>query len=370
MITLTEFNSILKDKLPNINYHIKGEVSRPKLYDSGLYFTLKDDNILMNCIMWKSKITDEIKDIKNGDNIEVKAQVDLYKGALSLTINWAKKLNNIGDLHSTFELLKEEFKNKGYYNKKIKLPECINKIFLLTSLKGAAVHDFEYAISNSKSLLEINKIDVQVQGIDCPKQIIDVLNNNDFSNIDLIVITRGGGSMEDLWGFNDKELMETIYKRDKPILAAIGHMIDTTLIDYVADISCPTPSLAAQYIIDYNKKYIEGISNHTQNLYNKLINYINKDLSILEKLSFKKNEIKSSIESKIYRYKNNINYEIKNNLLKLEQISNRHNTTNHIIINDNIDYEEFKKIISSKQPFTLVWNSTIINITNYTSDGL
>jgi exodeoxyribonuclease VII large subunit len=366
MITLTEFNSLLKNKLPNINYHIKGEVSRPKLYDSGLYFALKDDNVMMNCKIWKSKITDDIKLIQNGDNIEVKAQIDLYKGALSLTVNWAKKLNNIGDLHSNFELLKEEFKNKGYYNKKIRLPEYINRIILLTSMKGAAVHDFEYAINNAKSLIDITKIDVQVQGQDCPKQIIDCLSTYDFSKFDLIVITRGGGSMEDLWGFNDKELIETIYKRNKPVLAAIGHMIDTTLIDYVADISCPTPSLAAQYIIDYNKKYIEGINSHTQNLYNKLINYINKDLSKLEKLSCKKNEIKSFIESKIVKYKNNIYYEIKNNLLKLEQISNKHNATfNNIIINDNIDYEEFKTIINNKQPFTLVWNSTIINITNY-----
>jgi exodeoxyribonuclease VII large subunit len=369
MLTLTEFNSILKEKLPNINYHIKGEVSRPKLYDSGLYFTLKDDNIMMNCKMWKSKISDDIKNIQNGDNIEVKAQVDLYKGALSLTINWAKKLNNIGDLHSNFELLKEEFKNKKYYDKKIKLPECINKIALLTSMKGAAVHDFEYAINNSKSLLEIIKIDVQVQGIDCPKQIIDVLNNYDFSKFDLIIITRGGGSMEDLWGFNDKDLIETIYKRNKPILAAIGHMIDTTLIDYVADISCPTPSLAAQYIIDYNKRFIEKINNHKQSLYNKLIYIINKDLSLLEKLSFKKNEIKSSIESKIYKYKNTINYEIKNNLLKLEKIYNKYNT-NNIIINDNINFNEFKEIINNKSPFTLIWNNIIINVNNYKSDIL
>jgi exodeoxyribonuclease VII large subunit len=370
-ITLTEFSSILKDKLPNINYHIKGEVSRPKLYDSGLYFTLKDDNIMMNCKMWKSKINDDMKNIQNGDNIEVKAQIDLYKGALSLTINWAKKLNKIGDLHATFELLKEEFKNKGYYNKKIRLPECIKKIALITSLKGAAVHDFEYAINNAKSLIDIIKIDVQVQGIDCPKQIIDCLLTSDFNDCDLLVITRGGGSMEDLWGFNDKSLMETIYKRNKPILAAIGHMIDTTLIDYTADISCPTPSLAAQYIIDYNKKYIEEMNNNKQIFYNKLKNDINRDLTKLEKLTNKKNELKIMIENKLDKYKNNINYEIKNNLLKLEQLSNKHNSIfNNIIINNNISYEEFTEIINNKQPFTLVWNSTIINITNYASETL
>ena len=367
MLTLTEFSSILKDKLPNINYHIKGEVSRPKLYDSGLYFTLKDDNIMMNCKMWKSKINDDMKNLNNGDNIEVKAQIDFYKGSLSLTINWAKKLNKIGDLHSTFELLKEEFKNKGYYNKKFRLPECIKKIALITSMKGAAVHDFEYAINNSKSLIDIIKLDVQVQGSDCPKQIIDCLNEYNFSDCDLIVITRGGGSMEDLWGFNDKELIEVVYKRNKPILAAIGHMIDTTLIDYAADISCPTPSLAAQYIIDYNKKYIEEINNNKQNFYNKLINYINRDLSKLEKLSCKKKEIKIMIENKLEQYKNNIIYQIKNNLLKLDNISNKYNTNNINIIknNKNITYKQFLEMINNKEPFNIVWNNTIINVTNY-----
>ena len=94
-ITLKELSEILKEKLPKNNYHIKGEVSRPKLYPSGLYFTLKDDTITMNCKMWKNRLDDEIANIQNGDNIEAKAVFDLYKGDLSLTINWAKKLNKI-----------------------------------------------------------------------------------------------------------------------------------------------------------------------------------------------------------------------------------------------------------------------------------
>ena len=229
------------------------------------------------------------------------------------------------------------------------------------------MHDFEYAINNAKSLVDITKFDVQVQGIDCPKQIIECLNDDDFSKFDLIVITRGGGSMEDLWGFNDKKLIETIYKRNKPILAAIGHMIDTTLIDYVADISCPTPSLAAQYIIDYNRKYVESINNHKQELYNKLINNINKDLAKLEKLGNKKKEFKIFIENKLDRYKNIIIYEIKYNLLKLDKIKNQYNNNNIYIYkeNENINYEQFKEIVNNKQPFSIIWNNTIINVINY-----
>ena len=369
-ITLKELGDILKQKLPTNNYHIKGEVSRPKLYPSGLYFTIKDESITMNCKMWKNKLTDEIANIQNGDNIEAKVVFDYYKGDLSLTLNWAKKLNKIGDLHGAFEMMKDEFKNKGYFNKKIKLPDCIRKVALITSLKGAAVHDFEYAINNSKCLVDIEKIDAQVQGSECPKQIIDNLNNYDFDKFDLIIITRGGGSMEDLWGFNDKELIETIYKRNKPILSAIGHMIDTTLLDFAADISAPTPSLAAQYIIDYNKKYIDSINNHKQSFYNNLISSINKDLSKLEKLENKKFEIKMLIDKKLEKYKNNIIFETKNNLLKLDNLREKFN--NKITLykssnnqNDIINYDDFINIVSNKLPFTLVWNNVAINITQY-----
>ncbi len=370
-ITLKELSNILKEKLPKTHYHIKGEVSRPKLYPSGLYFTLKDDTINISCKMWKNRLDDDIANIQNGDNIEAKVVFDYYKGDLSLTVNWAKKLNKIGDLHATFELMKEEFNNKGYFNKKLKLPDFIRKIVLITSLNGAAVHDFEYAINNSKSLIDIIKIDAQVQGSECPKQIIDILNNNcnNCNNYDLIVITRGGGSMEDLWGFNDKELIETVYKRNKPILSAIGHMIDTTLLDFVSDVSAPTPSLAAQYIIDYNKKYIDTINNHKQSIYNNLISHVNKDLAKLDKLSNKKNDIINLIKMKLDKYNNNIIFEVKNNLLQLDSLKQKYN--NNIILyktgdsSNIINYETFENIVREKLPFTLVWNNTIINVNGY-----
>jgi exodeoxyribonuclease VII large subunit len=368
MISLKELSEILKEKLPKNNYHIKGEVSRPKLYPSGLYFTIKDESITMSCKMWKNRLDDEIANIQNGDNIEAKVVFDYYKGDLSLTVNWAKKLNKIGDLHAAFEMMKDEFKNKGYFDKKIKLPDCIRKIALITSLKGAAVHDFEYAINNSKCLIDIEKIDAQVQGSECPKQIIEHLNNYDFNKFDLIIITRGGGSMEDLWGFNNKELIETVFKRNKPILSAIGHMIDITLLDFVADISAPTPSLAAQYIIDYNKKYIEKINNHKQSFYNNLIGSINKDLSKLEKLENKKFEIKMLINKKRENYKNNIIFEIKNNLLKLDNLKEKYNNETLFVSSNEgsvINFDEFINIVSHKLPFTLVWNNITVNIIQY-----
>ena len=368
-ITLTELSYILKDKLPKTVFHIKGEVSRPKLYDSGLYFTLKDNNIMINCKIWKSKLTEDIINIVNGDNIEIKAMFDFYKGSLSLTINWAKKLDEGGDLNATFELLKAEFKQKGFFNKKIKLPNFIKKIALITSLKGAAIHDFEYAINNGNSSIEIIKIDAVVQGNECPKQIIDYLNIYDFSECDMIVITRGGGSMEDLWGFNNKALIETVYNRTKPILSAIGHMIDTTLLDFAADISAPTPSLAAQYIIDYNMKYINNIESIKTKTYNNLVYNINKNLSTLDRLAFLKNDIYEKFKRKQTDIKNTIINDIKNTIMKLDMYKLKPNIENNGIIlydtNNKLSFNEFKVITNENKPFILHWNNIIIEINGY-----
>lgn len=370
-ITLKEFNIILKEKIPKTVFHIKGEVSRPKLYPSGLYFTLKDDIITISCKMWKNKLNEDMANIMNGDNVEIKAQVDLYKGDLSLTINWGKKLDNSGDLNGAFELMKTEFKEKGYFDKKLTIPHVIKKIALITSINGAAVHDFEYAINNSNSLLEIVKLDAQVQGSECPKQIIDYLNTYDFSLFDLIVITRGGGSMEDLWGFNDKKLIETIYNRKVPILSAIGHMIDTTLIDYAADISAPTPSLAAQYIINHNTEYINTIESIKQKFYNNMISDINKNLSILNKMSCLKNEFRAKLKNHHDTIKNSLVYNIKTDLMKLEMYKVRYNNVNNIILYKNnivknkLTFDDFIKTIEANEPFILQWNDKIIEIKAY-----
>jgi exodeoxyribonuclease VII large subunit len=373
-ITLKELNNILKEKIPKTMFHVKGEVSRPKLYPSALYFTLKDDIITISCKMWRNKLTEEMINIANGDNIEIKAQFDLYKGDLSLTVSWAKKLDNIGDLHGTFELMKNEFKEKGYFDKKFKLPPVIKKIAIITSMNGAAIHDFEYAINNSNSLLEIVKLDAQVQGSECPKQIIDYLNTYDFSLFDLIVITRGGGSMEDLWGFNNKELIETIYNRKTPVLSAIGHMIDTTLIDFVSDVSAPTPSLAAQYIIDHNMEYINTIESIKKKFYNNMVSDINKNLSILNRLSSLKNEFNEKLKTRHENIKNSLLYDIKTsvktNLMKLEMYKNKYANNDNIILYKNnnsikLTFEEFQKTIESNQPFILQWNNKLVEINSY-----
>ncbi len=377
MISLKKLNEIIKSELPKTIYHIKGEASGPKISGGHLYFTLKDDTGKINCIMWKYNLTEEISKIKNGDNIEIKCQLNFYitRGELNFVLNWGKIIDNTGDLNKQFELMKSEFKKMGYFDKKIKLKPYIKKIAIITSLNGAAIHDFLYTLEKSNVNIDYIELDAQVQGTDCPRQIIDNLVKYDFcpdtTDIDLVIITRGGGSKEDLWGFNDKKLIETVYNRDFPVLSAIGHMIDTTLLDYVADISTPTPSLAAQYIVDYNNKYLDGLKTIRDNIKTDLIYEINKNLLILDKLSFKKNELIQSditnIKNKLDRYKQNIIFEIKDSINKLEMLKKTNEYNNLVLYSDNnkLNFDSFKQIVNNKTPFTLVWNNIIINVDSY-----
>ncbi len=372
ILSITDFNKLLKTKLPNDSYLLKGEVRQPKISGGHMYLNLKDDNSSIKCIIWKSKLINQQKDeLIDGDNIEVKGNIDFYcnRGEINFIISSYKSINKNED---KFNKLKNEFAEKGYFNKKnIKLlPEFIKNILIITSKNGAAIHDFIYTINNNKSLLNYTIIDVQVQGSECPKQIIEYLNNNEINYIDLVVITRGGGSAEDLNGFNNKELIETVYKRNYVLLSAIGHMVDTTLLDYASDISCPTPSLAAQYIIDHNKKYTNNLNEIKDSIKQDLLNNI-KDtiLSFSDILNKHKNQLKQNILDKINNYKYELNNLIKNNIFKLEKmkIIPEQNISIYESNNSqtNIKYNEFKKLVSLDKPFTIVWNDIIINVINY-----
>jgi exodeoxyribonuclease VII large subunit len=374
MITIKQLGEILKKSVPNTLFTIKGEISKPSISGGHMYLTLKDDSSMISCIIWKSKMNENISLLKNGDMVEVKGSVDYYvpRGEIKFIISNITKLDNVGDMQLLFNKLKDEFNIKGYFNKKLTIPKLINSIVLITSLKGAAIHDFIYTINNNKSLLEIIEIDVQVQGSECPKQIIDVLKKNDFSSIDLIVITRGGGSMEDLWGFNNKELIETVFNRNIPILSAIGHMVDTTLLDYVADISCPTPSLAAQYILDYNKKYIDNLSIIKSRVENTIISNINKQINILNNFKhINANNAKKIKDDKMYNFKNIIINLIHSKIRKLEIIKTNHEISQDLsLYNNNLEklsFEDFNNIIDNNKSFILIWNNKRIKIENYSN---
>ena len=261
---IKDLSDLIKKNIPKDKITLIAEVREPKLRSGNMYLTLKDDNGYINCIIWKSNITNEISGLKEGSKIKVIGNLNFYQNRCSLSFVISKLLS----IEGKGELMEEYDKNFKYYNdkgyflesKKIKPPKVIKKILILTSKEGAAIQDFYYGIENGGIKVEQELVNVIVQGNDCPSNIIKYLEENIINkdlDYDIIVLTRGGGSFEDLFGFCKPELIECIFKLKIPLLSAIGHQVDTTLVDYIADIVAPTPSLAAQFIVDHNKKYVE-----------------------------------------------------------------------------------------------------------------
>jgi exodeoxyribonuclease VII large subunit len=169
------------------------------------------------------------------------------------------------------------------------LVPVLSNILVITSENGAALQDWIYNLENNKSKINYDIVDVVVQGVDCPKNICEVLEQvkADKCEYDLVIIMRGGGSFTDLFGFSQPELIETVYNFNLPVLSAIGHQVDNPLLDFVADISTPTPSLAAQFIVDHNKKYISKLEKILGDIKSELLDEITEQQTAFVKLNEK-----------------------------------------------------------------------------------
>ena len=193
----------------------------------------------------------------------MEGKLDFYgnTGSTNLIVDKIITLDGEGELFTKYSQMKQEFTEKGYFDmeRKKKLPTVIKHILLLTSETGAALQDFLYNLENQHSNLTYDLVDVKVQGTECPHNICIELQKMKPNVYDLVVITRGGGSFEDLFGFSKPELIEAVYQCSLPVLSAIGHQIDSPLLDFIADCVAPTPSLAAQLIVDHNKSFIQDL---------------------------------------------------------------------------------------------------------------
>ena len=318
-IKIHELNKLIISKLPTGRFKIIGEINNLKNSHGHLFFVLKDENESINTIIWKNTLLEEL--LNEGDQIIVEGKINYYsgRGNISFIIDKIISIEGTGKFYKLYQKYKNKCESLGYFNKnKNLLPEYIQNILLVTSETGAAIQDFFYNIKKNKSLLNYDICNCIVQGEKCPKDLIKKLKNLDKENklnkYDLIIITRGGGSFEDLFGFSKLKIIEYIYNFNYPVLSAIGHAVDNPLLDLVADYNVPTPSLAGQFIIDYNKSYITILNNDIDILKNKLNHYlekyndniinikenINKKLLFLErtKIIFEEN-IKSQINQKL-----------------------------------------------------------------------
>lgn len=259
------------------NLQVEGEISNFKCHYSGhMYFSLKDDKGKIRCVFFKGDNENLDVNLSDGDKVVATGYVSVYEkeGDYQLYVRSIKSIGQ-GDLFKAFELLKKELELEGLFdsNNKKELPYMPKKIGIVTSATGAAVRDIITIIKRRFPPCEILIYPSLVQGPNAPSDIIKgLLYLDKLEDIDLIIFGRGGGSLEELFAFNDEKLARTVYNLNTPIIAAIGHETDFTIADFVADLRAPTPSAAAELAVPstndlsrmLNTKYNHLISKYAQ----------------------------------------------------------------------------------------------------------
>lgn len=266
------------------NIKVEGEISNFKHHYSGhMYFSLKDEKGKLRCVMFKNYNQQIDLNIKDGDQVVASGYVSVYEreGSYQLYVTNIEQ-NGAGELFEAFERLKDKLEKEGLFentNKK-KIPAFPKKLGVVTSSTGAAIRDIITVIKRRFPIVDILIYPVLVQGINAPKSICEGLNYLDRrDDVDAIIVGRGGGSIEELFAFNNETLARTIYSIDKPVISAVGHETDFTIADFVADLRAPTPSAAAEITTPEIDKLINNLDDKYTRL-NKYINYAISDKNI------------------------------------------------------------------------------------------
>lgn len=274
IITVSQLNTFVKDyidALPPLRLvNVKGEVSNLTKHKTGhYYFTLKDEGSVLKTVMFRAEAQKLDFDMENGQKVVVTGRISVFvrDGSYQLYATAVEK-EGVGNLYEAFELLKSKLAAEGLFDAAHKkpLPKTPFKIGIVTAPTGAAIQDMKNIAARRFPLCELILYPSLVQGKDAAPEIIRGIKYFDrHKNVDLIIIGRGGGSIEDLWAFNDEALARVVYDCETPIISAVGHEIDFTITDFVADLRAPTPSAAAELALpDRNelKRKFGNINTH------------------------------------------------------------------------------------------------------------
>lgn len=320
-----EVANILENVLSNTydlkSIYIEGEISNVVYQKSGhLYFSLKDDDSIIKCAVFSYRYKNIPDNLVEGTKVEVLASVSYYKpyGTITFTVEKLKKADKLGQLYKQLELRREEYRKKGYFSDEIKknIPYLVKRVGVITASTGAAIQDIIKTIHNRDKYVDIFLYPVKVQGEGAKEEISEAIKyfneNNDKYNLDALIVGRGGGSIEDLWAFNEVEVIEAIYNSKIFVVSAVGHESDTLLSDYVADLRASTPTQAAEKLIKNYDENIKELNNFKNRLY----------LLLNNKYSIKKNELSNFSNSYILK-----NFSNKFNTLRMfnSDLENRAN---------------------------------------------
>jgi exodeoxyribonuclease VII large subunit len=280
---------LLEDSFPAL--WVEGEVSNFRPHHSGhLYFTLKDQDAQISCVMWRSRASSISLEMRDGLQIRVYGTIRVYEKAGRYQLDLLRVLPaGLGDLQLQFERLKQKLADEGLFDSSLKkeLPPYPKKIGVITSPTGAAIEDILSIAKRRSPSTEIILYGVKVQGDGAAKEIaaaIDIFNAH--VPVDILIVGRGGGSLEDLWAFNEESVARAVYRSHIPIISAVGHEIDFTIIDFVADFRAPTPSVAAEMAFPDDSDLRHWLNDMGQSLSSKItqnISHLRKEIINIQK---------------------------------------------------------------------------------------
>jgi len=329
--TVSQINSYINRKLKmdrNLkNIYIRGELSNYKDSFSGhSYFTLKDEKSQIDGVMFKGNKDRFLKfEPKDGMKVIIKGKIEVYEKTGKYQL-YATRIteDGIGNLHIAFEQLKKNLAKEGLFDDahKKSIPKYPKRIGVVTAETGAAIRDIITTIKRRYPICEILVFPTLVQGDQAAPQIIRQIRNAQRYELDTLIVGRGGGSIEDLWPFNEEPVAREIYACEIPVISAVGHEIDFTISDFVADLRAPTPTAAAELAVPELTKVKENV-NHLQEKINKSIN---------DKISINKTKLEHISQKNIFKNPESI-YEIKG--MTLDNLVNKLGFASKNIISQN-----------------------------------
>ena len=291
-LSVSSINKYIKYKLDtdtNLRkVYLRGEISNFKNHTSGhFYFTLKDEKSRILAVMFRSAASKVNFTPQDGMKVLVTGRISLYEANGNYQIYVDEMLEDgVGNLYLEFEKLKKELEEKGYFDKSLKkpIPKYPKKIGVITAPTGAAIRDIITTIKRRYRLSEIILFPCLVQGEGAKDDIVDKLSIADSMDLDVIILGRGGGSIEDLWAFNERVVAEAVYKAKTPIISAVGHEIDFTISDFVSDLRAPTPTAAAELAVPNTIDLITNIKSLEKMLITNMVNKLKLNRHRLDSL--------------------------------------------------------------------------------------
>jgi len=284
-LTVTALTKYIKAKLEGdkhlFSILIKGEISNFKRHSRGhLYFTLKDEGAQLSAIMFARDASRLEFEPKEGDHVLISGRISVYEpsGTYSVQVS-SMKLDGVGELYLKYEALKKDLLEKGYFSDthKKQIPKFPKIIGVVTSPTGAVIEDIKNTVSRRYLLTEIHLYPALVQGPGSADSIRkQILLANVKKEVDVLIVGRGGGSIEDLWGFNEMPVIQAIYDSEIPVITAIGHETDFTISDFVSDLRAPTPTAAAELATPNKADLLLKIKEHQAMIEYKTSQYINE----------------------------------------------------------------------------------------------